>query len=183
MIDCDACGTTVFLQDGVFKNAGQRGEMHDTQMLFGLKDTVRILEERYYIAGHVRYSYGRGWWDEFWAVKGNGDGVWLSIDEGDVVSQRSLPKQDHPPEDTFLYVGETVTVQGQLFTATEVSTAECMAFRGEFPEILHVGEKYRFINYTSEHGALLSGEITDDDALWFIGTWIDPFDVKKDQSH
>ncbi|WP_208347037.1 DUF4178 domain-containing protein [Pseudaestuariivita rosea] len=180
MTDCDACGSTVYLQDGVFEAAGQRGEMHDTKMLFKLHDRIRIRDRSYLISGHVRYSYGRGWWDEFWAIEGNGNGVWISVDEGDVVLQKQISNSDIQMARPPFVVGQTIKAVNQDFLVTEASRAECMAFRGEFPEALRVGETYKFVNCSSSTGELLSGEYGDGSSLWFLGGWIDPFEVRNE---
>lgn len=177
MLNCPSCGTSLFLQDDRLDLAGEQGVMHEGPLLFGLGDDVLIGGRSFRPQGHARYSYGRGTWDEFWALDGHGEGRWISVDEGDVVVQRPLgrdaPDLGEPPA-----LGSTFAHRGDEFTVTEFEEATCVALRGNFPELLHVGEKYRFINTTGRDGALLSVEFGEGKATWYMGEWVDPFAVK-----
>ncbi|MGQ0564524.1 MAG: DUF4178 domain-containing protein [Gemmobacter sp.] len=177
MLNCPSCGTSLFLQDDRLDLAGEQGVMHDSPLLFGLGDEIGIGGQSFRAQGHARYGYGRGTWDEFWVVDGHGGGRWISVDEGDVVVQRPLgrdaPDLVEPPA-----LGSTFTLRGDTFTVTEFEQATCVALRGNFPERLHAGETYRFINATGRDGTLLSGEFGDGTAWWYRGDWVDPFAVR-----
>lgn len=177
MLDCPSCRTSLFLQDDRMALAGDMGVMHDVPLLFALGDAVTIGKARYRPVGHARYSYGRGTWDEFWALVDTGDAAWLSVDEGDLVLQRPLgaevPNLAQPPA-----LGDQFTHRGQNFTVVEAEQATCAALRGNFPERLYPGERYRFVNATGPDGTLLSGEFGGGTAQWYLGTWVDPFAVK-----
>jgi hypothetical protein len=151
--------------------------MHESPLLFGLEDKVLVGGRSFRPQGHARYSYGRGTWDEFWALDGHAEGRWISVDEGDVIVQRPLGRDAfdlvEPPN-----FGSTFTHQGEEFTVTETEEATCLALRGNFPELLRVGERYYFINATGQDGALLSGEFGEGKATWYIGEWVDPFAVR-----
>ena len=88
MLTCPSCGTTLLYEDAVVRQAGSAGVMHDAPLLFGIGDRVRCPAGIFDILGHARFDYGRGWWDEFWALDEDGHPAWLSIDEGDVAVQR-----------------------------------------------------------------------------------------------
>jgi hypothetical protein len=177
MLNCPSCGTSLFLQDDRLTLAGDLGVMHDAPLLFGLGDEVRIGGRSYHVVGHARYSYGRGTWDEFWAPDRGSDGVWISVDEGDVVVQvpqsRDLPDLTAPPE-----LGSRFSFRHETFMVSEAEEATCVALRGNFPELLRLGERFRFVNATDESGALLSVECGEDSVNWYLGQWVDPFDVK-----
>lgn len=179
MMNCEFCGTSVVIDGDRLRRAGSQGVMHEVPLLFGLRDAVTLERTTWRILGHARFSYGRGTWDEFWAVDDQENGVWFSVDEGDVAIQ--WPLSDDP---TLRFngeprVGRSLTYKGRAFTATEVETAICEAVRGSFPEVLQVGESYRFVNLTGEDGELLSGEFWPEGQSWSLGAWVDPFDVKK----
>ncbi|WP_236019349.1 DUF4178 domain-containing protein [Fuscibacter oryzae] len=176
MVSCVHCGTTSFLQDDQFVLAGQAGVMHDTAQLIRLGQSVTIGGQTYFPRGQARFSYGRGEWDEFWAETQDG-GVWISVDEGDVVIQRPLSATDAPKTAPAETLGAEVGADGRWFSVTEVEEAECVALAGSFPEILRVGDRYRFVNCTGNDGSLLSGESGPDSWTWFLGTWVDPFEV------
>ena len=68
--------------------------------------------------------------------------------------------------------------RGESFAVSEIETATCIALRGVFPEVLRLGETYRFVNATAPSGRLLSGEEGPDGWEWFLGDWVDPFEVR-----
>lgn len=178
MMTCDACDTTLYLRDSGFLNAGNAGEMHEGPQLISIGDTVRIDDGTFDIYGHARFDYGPGWWDEFYAIDGKGQGAWLSVDEGEIILQRPVKGSLKGAPLAAPQLGATFEVNGYHYRVTERDKAVCIAVRGEFPETLTVGETYNFINARNIYADILSGEFSADGAQWFIGQWIDPFDVK-----
>lgn len=178
MFDCPSCGTTLFRDAGALAPMGNNGEMHDYEMLFGLGDSVTAEGITYIIVGHARYDYGRGTWDEMYGENSQGKGAWISIDEGDVAIQYPYEGDAGPRRSDPLDVGETVNHNGMVYTVTESSTAKCIAVRGQFPEMVQVGDKHSFVNATGPAGELLSGEFWKGGRRWFEGLWLDPFTLK-----
>lgn len=177
MASCPYCGTTSFLEDGAFRAAGSSGVMHAGPALIALGTPLRIGGTLYLPRGQARFGYGRGEWDEFWAEAEDGTGAWISVDEGDVVIQRALAPGAAPGVPRDLPLGTKIQAAGETFTVTEAETAECLALRGLFPEVLRLGERYRFVDCADTTGRLLSGERGPDGWLWFLGNWFDPFEV------
>lgn len=177
MTTCGACDTTIYLRDSGFLNAGTAGEMHDGPMLFGLGDQIDLEGDTFDVLGHARFDYGPGWWDEFYVIDGNGAGAWVSVDEGEVILQRDTSDQIKGTPKKPPFLGEVFEVNGYEYRVTEQDRATCIALRGEFPDTLTVGETYQFINASNQYSDFLSGEFSADTIKWYIGRWIDPFDV------
>ncbi|MBB94129.1 MAG: hypothetical protein CML68_05970 [Rhodobacteraceae bacterium] len=175
MAVCPSCQTTVYALDGRLLSAGSAGEMHDAPLLFGLGDRIRLAGTWHEAVGHARFSYGPGWWDEFWAEDDRGDGYWVSIDEGDVVAQ--VPLANPPHVQVPRRVGAVVSFRDGFYV-TEIDSARCIALRGRFPERLGVGDSYDFVNCMSHDGSLLSGETHAGETTWFLGQWLDPFELE-----
>ncbi|WP_236626222.1 DUF4178 domain-containing protein [Actibacterium mucosum] len=163
------------MQDDVARLAGEQGVMHDAPMLFGVGDLVINGGVTVAIHGHARFSYGRGFWDEFWGLDEAQNPVWISVDEGDVVLQR---KVHEAPIDARASMGTTFNMMDVEYTVTERETAECVAVRGSFDEELAVGETFTFLNCTGEYGGLASGEFWPQGEAWFVGRWLDPFEIE-----
>jgi hypothetical protein len=177
MTCCPFCATTVFLEGDILREAGTAGEMHEYPLLFGLSDHVQLNGSRIQILGHARFSYGRGVWDEFWGLSTHGQSSWVSLDEGDIVLQSTVP-QEKRPHKAMPEIGSEIACYGKIYTVVEVETATCIAVRGSFDEPLFVGDTYTFLNAQDNSNSLLSGEFWKDEQAWFVGQWIDPFDVK-----
>lgn len=184
MATCVSCQTSLVMAQSGLRALGPAGEMHDVPQLFGLGDWVRIGTDQITLLGQARFSYGRGFWDEFWGQDASGDSVWLSVDEGDIAVQRPVASGEMPilaRRDERL--GHDLMWQYSHFTVTETEAATCVALRGCFDEVLRVGEAYRFVNLMSDDDKLLSVEIDGADSRWFIGSWADPFTVTVEAPH
>ncbi|WP_430450220.1 DUF4178 domain-containing protein [Rhodophyticola sp.] len=182
MFDCPSCGTTLFREADALAPIGNHGEMHEVPMLLGLGDKLRVGRHVYRMVGHARFDYGRGWWDELWALDGSGNGAWISIDEGDVILQTALPEGQAPKWNGAPPLGSSFRVEGETYTVTEADTAACVAIRGEFPEVMEIGERHDFVNAAGDDGALISGEFWAGGRAWYRGRWLDPFDLKPDRA-
>ena len=175
MAVCPSCLTTVYMLDGRLMAAGDAGQMHDAPLLIALGDRVRVDGRWYAAVGHARFDYGPGWWDEFWAEDDQGAGLWISIDEGDVVAQAAL---DDPPAAPVPHRVGAIVSWRDGYRVTEADKGRCIALRGRFPERLAVGDTHDYVNCMSETGALLSGETHAGQTEWFLGTWLDPFEME-----
>ena len=178
MASCDFCGTSVLLDGDAVRRAGEAGVMVEAPELVGLGRAVELPRHGVFTAtGHVRYDYGRGHWDEYHGATLTGDLLWVSVDEGDVAVQVPLPRAQWPSSAAFR-LGAAVLVDGARFEATEIENATLMAFRGQLPEPVAVGDVHLYANFAGPRGAILSGERWDGGAAWFLGEWVDPFEVR-----
>ncbi|WP_428926257.1 DUF4178 domain-containing protein [Marinibacterium sp. SX1] len=175
MAVCPSCDTTVYALDGRLLAAGTAGQMHDAPLLFALGDSLRLGDVWHQAVGHVRLAYATGWWDEFWVEDHHGAGQWVSIDEGDIVAQQAMadPPRIAPPR----RVGAVLS-HGPGFRVTEIDQGRCIALRGRFPERLAVGDTHDYVNAMAEDGRLLSCETHAGRSEWFLGHWLDPFDLE-----
>lgn len=181
MFDCPSCNTTLFREGAALNPVGKSGEMHDVPMLMGLQDSVTIDGKRHTVVGHARFDYGRGFWDEMYAETDGGDGIWISLDEGDVAVERQLSDADSPRNEMMPAGGSVIDLHGERFTVTESNEATCTAVRGQFPELLEMGQTHRFLDASGKSGQLLSGEFWDGGRAWFRGEWLDPFVLKVEK--
>ncbi len=176
-VTCESCQSTVYLLDDRLIKAGSAGVMHDAPTLLELNDQVVIEGVCYTALGHARFSYGAGWWDEYWLVPEQGDGRWLSADEGDIALQIPVDNKPDVSSSTGV-IGDIIHYQSTRYTLTEIDAGECTALRGSFPEQMAVGDKFTYVNFTSIAGDLLSREVHAGSETWFEGRWIDPFELK-----
>ena len=176
MITCEFCGTSSVLRDQTFETAGAGGEMLDAPSLIQLGQSVLVKSQDLLPVGHARFSYGRGWWDEFWCLDGLGEGCWLSVDEGDYALERNLDQKNWP-KNFRAKLGAKVEFLSENYVVTEAETASCMAVRGEFPEVLDVGEAHLYFDLSAPDGAMATYERWDGGEAWSVGQWIDPWDL------
>ncbi len=177
MFTCTHCGTTNVLRDEVWELAGTGGVMQDAPSLVRIGEQVEVEGLTLMPVGHARFGYGRGWWDEFWCLDGEGEGHWLSADEGDYALERPLAPGDWP-SGFRPSLGATVTIRGETFRVTEAETAVCLAVRGEFPEELEIDEAHLYFDLAGPGGQIATFERWEDGEAWTFGVWLDPWDLR-----
>ncbi|MEM9725742.1 MAG: DUF4178 domain-containing protein [Pseudomonadota bacterium] len=210
LVECAQCGAAVALErDGALRQIGERGDMADTPALFRVGEVTEALGRPWRALGHVRFSYGPGWWDEFWCVFDGGgaradedalaraETAWFSCDEGDVAMEAALgPDDPAPPAEPgdssdamFSWPPQSDNLKWpqQTYALTETGEARCIAFRGELPEAVALGETHRYRLFASQKGGLMTLETWRDGAgraqeSWSAGRWIDPWEVTAPQS-
>lgn len=175
MANCAHCGTSHILRDKVFEAAGEAGVLHEGQSLVHLGRALLTAHGSFTPAGVVRFSYGRGTWDEFWCPDTQG-GAWISVDEGDIALQHAVKGAGLPEVPPTL--GVRLRALDRVWLVSEAETARCVGFRGQLPEIFALDQSFTFINATGADGRILSGEFGPDGAHWFEGPWLDPFDLR-----
>lgn len=176
MITCTHCGTSAVLRDEVFELAGEGGVMQDAPSLIHLGRNVSVGGTDLLPVGHARFSYGRGWWDEYWCLDGKGEGHWVSSDEGDYAVEQPLDPKDWP-RDFRPALGAGTRILGESFTVSEAETATCIALRGEFPEEIEVGESHLYFDLSGPGSRLATCEKWEGGQAWTLGRWLDAWDV------
>ena len=75
LMACPSCGSSVLIENEAVRLAGSAGVMAEVPLLFDIGDTVICGKTKVELHGHARFSYGRGWWDEYWGTDTRGEGV------------------------------------------------------------------------------------------------------------
>jgi DNA-directed RNA polymerase subunit RPC12/RpoP len=181
MVACDYCESTVLLEDDTLKTAGTKGVMAEEPSLFALGRELHYRRETFLPVGQARFSYPQGWWDEFWAVDGGGQGVWVSVDEGEIAVERPYDI-DVSLDPAHLRLGKTIALNGERFKVTEADHATCTALRGEFPETLYVGQTYDYWHLSGPMGRLVTLEYAEGEFAASEGVWVDPYLIRAENA-
>ena len=176
MVDCPHCETTVLLRDEGFESLGSRGVMAERPSLIRLGAPFRYAGETCEPVGQVRFSYGRGWWDEFWTITPGGE-YWVSVDEGDIAVEAPTDLAYGIRAD-WLNVGNEVTLDGARWIVSEMGEATCEAVRGELPELLRPGDRFRYWHLSGPQSRLVTIELQDGEQTGHEGRWLDPFAIE-----
>lgn len=181
MVTCPSCGTTLFLEDEAVRLAGDQGVLHELPAPIHLGQEFRHGPIRLTPLGFLRYDYGPGtWpatWDEYWCIDPKGEGIWLSVDEGEMVLQAPIPDLHAPKTSPNLRLGHLISFQGLDWAVQEWGEAKLIGWRGELPFAARLGERHRYLN-CARGERLLSAELHEDGARWFLGQWLDPYDIR-----
>ena len=174
LVQCSSCGSSIFLEDDGVRLIGQSAVLSPEPSLIQLHKAFIYKKKSYLPIGKIRYSYGRGFWEEWFLKDEKNKEFWLSIDEGDFVLQEKvkleLPKKSY---------GEfrLGSKQGK-YLVTEKDTGTCVGFEGELPQSIELNEKHKYIHLSLGHGKLVTVEFTKALTETFRGEWIDPLEIE-----
>ncbi len=177
LVVCPHCGSTIFLEDDAARLAGEQSALAELPSLVRLKIPFRYRNASYLPVGHIRYRYALGYWDEWWLLDDDGQGVWLSVDEGDYAFEHPL-RLDTPPDFRRLKIDDELELDGRDWRVTELDKARCEGFEGELPEIIRVGETFAYAHLSGDDGELMTLEYPGNEVRAYAGKWLDPFDVR-----
>lgn len=175
LIKCASCGSSLFYEDESVRLAGKSSVLSSEPSLLTLRQPFLYKGNSYLPIGMIRYSYGRGTWEEWW-IKGNNDkSLWLSIDEGDLVLERKIDTRMDIDIDS-LSIGDTVD---GVWTVSEIDEGICEGFEGSLPKAVTVGDTHRYIHLSGSKSMLRTIEIDTSGIEIYEGYWISPFDIGK----
>ena len=182
LIECPSCKSTIFLGDEVAKKIGEASALSPEPSLIQMHKPFKYQNHRYIPVGKIRYSYDRGFWEEWYLKRDDGKGWWLSIDEGDFALEQSDDISSLRDFNAFaidsLRVGKFV---GD-YLVSEMGYGKCEGFSGELPEPIEIGLTHKYIHLSGDKAELLTIEYDrnrEGDVTLFRGRWIDPFLIKR----
>lgn len=177
LVACDYCDSNVFLEDDVVRLAGKQGVMAEYPSLLQLHQSFSYRGWDFMPIGMARFDYGQGFWDEWWVMGGDGEGRWLSVDEGDFALEEPVDIEKTPSA-FELVPGRAIRIDGHDVYVTEKGKATCIGIKGELPEALSAGDTYTYFHLSGTGGLLYTLEIDRGRAAIHRGRWIDPFRVE-----
>ena len=174
LVKCYSCGSSIFLEDDSAKLIGKSSTLSAEPSLIKLHSPFRYEGKSYLPLGKIRYSYGRGFWEEWFLKDDENQEFWLSIDEGDFsLEQKRSFSYKFKSIDT-LVIGN---VYGG-YIVEEKGFGECVGFEGELPENIEIGEKHYYAHLSKGNGILATVESFDNKVVTYMGRWIDPFKIE-----
>jgi len=169
---CEYCSNAVYWDAEKIKDAGQQSVLTEgfTRLFRGA--TGKLESRAFVVIGRVRYSFGRGFWDEWFLEFSDGTIGWLTEDNHELALQtRTTPKKMPPREN--LTPGKKFTVRKIDFVVQEVGEAECIGVEGDLPIEVQTGETYRFVDASSPDGKYTFGiEYDAVPPTLFVGKWL-----------
>ena len=174
LVKCSSCNSSIFLEDNTVKLIGESSVLSPEPSLIELHKPFKLQAKTFTPLGKIRYSYGRGFWEEWFLKDERNQEFWLSIDEGDFVLQKKV-KIALPIKNVLTFkVGRKY---GQ-YLVTEKGVGTCVGFEGELPQNINTHQKHEYVHLSLGAGNLVTVEFTKDLTETFKGKWIDPLDIK-----
>jgi hypothetical protein len=169
---CEHCGSAVTWDEEKIRAAGQQAALPEgfTRLYRGAAGTLQ--QKRFLVLGRVRYSFGSGFWDEWFLELGDGSTRWLTEDNHELSLQREVSS---PPLDRFeaYRPGSKILFDDREFRVQEVGWTECLGIEGELPRAIAAGERYAYVDASSVDGRFSLGiEYDEEVPTVFLGRWL-----------
>lgn len=180
LVVCESCRSILYLRRGAIDKLGTQAALAEHPSLFQLYHRFAYRRLMLEPVGMLRYGYGRGFWEEWWCLDGEGSGYWISVDEGDfVMEQKQEVGVGLPPADT-LVTGATIELLNSNWMVTEVGNARLQGMEGELPEVVEPTRSFRYAHLERPGHQLITLEYDDPGKTpdVYLGEWMDPFEIK-----
>ncbi|PID56292.1 hypothetical protein CSB45_12240 [candidate division KSB3 bacterium] len=180
---CEYCGNAVYWDQEKIQDAGKQSILPEGFSRLYRGASGSLFGKRFHVLGRVRYSFGKGFWDEWFLEFEDGSTAWLSEDNHEFSYENpySAPAQERLPAFSDLSPGMTLTVNKTMYVIEELGQAECLGVEGDLPLQLQSGEKYAFADGASPDGKYTLGiEYDSDPPTIFLGRWIKYISLKLD---
>lgn len=174
LVQCEFCGSSIFLDDEEARLAGNSSVLAPEPSLIKLGMTFSYASKSYLPMGMIRYSYGRGFWEEWWVKDSSEDEYWLSVDEGDMVLEKRVANEYDTGVFDDIVLGQAL---GKEWVVTEIGIGTCEGFSGSLPKVITVGHKHKYFHLSGYNATLKTVEISSEGMETFVGKWISPFEI------
>ena len=176
LVQCESCKSTIFLEDEGTQVLGKRSVLTPEISILKLDTPFFYKQKTYLPLGKIRYSYGRGFWEEWWVKDTQNNEYWLSIDEGDLVLQQ---KVDVTYPDTLFDRLRIGLITSAGWVVSELGEAKCEGFEGSLPKKINIGSTYAYAHLSGKDAKLRTLELTEGKLEAYEGVWISPFDIGR----
>lgn len=177
---CEYCGNAVYWDEEKIKDAGKQALLSEgfTRLYRGAGGT--LFNKRFLVLGRVRYSFGQGYWDEWYLEFMDGRLGWLTEDNFELCWETRAEGAKVPPYEE-LRPGRRVSVGGRDFVIEEKGEAVCLGVEGKLPKAVLSDETYRFADGSSLEGIYTLGiEYDDDPPTVYTGKWLKHAAIEMD---
>jgi hypothetical protein len=177
---CEYCGTAIYWDEEQVLSAGKQAILPEGFSRFYRGAAGKLKGRSFIVTGRVRYSFGKGFWDEWFVEFDNGEIGWLTEDNHEFALQKEWQHFDLPDWQD-LVPGTRFMAGGIYFQVQEKGDAECIGVEGDLPVKMLTGERYRYVDASSIDGKYVLGiEFDEEQPTLFLGEWLDYTDIRLD---
>jgi len=176
LAQCKYCSSSIFLEDEAARLAGYSSVLAPKPSLIELNSPFTYKQKHFLPVGMVRYSYGRGSWEEWWIKDDSDEEWWLSVDEGDMVLEKLIENTEDAGLFSNPYIGQRV---GEKWMVTEIGKGECEGFAGSLPYHITIGQTHKYLHLSGYEAKLKTLELDASGMRSYEGEWIDSMDIRR----
>ena len=173
---CEYCDTTMMLVDRQWTNTGRKSRLSQGFSRFYVGAVGTLQAKSFEVLGRVRYSFGDGFWDEWYLIFEDASTSWMTEDNHEFCIQSEVQQADINPN--LFQVGDLLHIQEVQIQILEVGFAKCLGVEGELPANILPNEEYAYADGSSLDGKIAVGfEFDDEQPTIFMGKWIAPQEI------
>ena len=173
MAVCAYCENAVIWDEEAIRSAGKQATLPEGFSRLYRGATGKLLDKRFHVLGRVRYSFGSGFWDEWYLELHDASTAWLSDDNHELALQSPLEAPVEPFERYQPGRGLRLNLSQGSFVVQETGQASCLGVEGELPFVIQAGESYAYVDASSPDGRLSLGiEYDAETPSVFLGRWL-----------
>lgn len=177
---CEYCGGVSYWNEQGLAKTGKRSMLSEgfTRLYRGATGTLR--GKRFRVEGRARYSFGKGFWDEWFIVGPDGSRGWLTEDDHELALQ--MERAGAHVDASGVAPGRTITFEGSPYVVLEVGRAQCLGVEGSLPDAILPDDTLDYLDATTPDGRLALAVESYDDGVQevFLGEWLGQNDLVLD---
>lgn len=172
MYTCEFCGNAIALDDERVSLAGKQSVLPEGFSRLYRGATGSLMKKRFEVMGRVRYSFGRGFWDEWYLEFDDGTTGWLSEDNQELCLEEEAKNAVVALFESY-HLSSRIKIGDREFVVEETGMAECLGAEGDLPFAILPGEKFPYVDASSPDGRDSLGiEYDDAKPTVYIGHWL-----------
>ena len=185
-IVCPYCDNISYIDKEGIRLSGKQSRLSEGFSRLFRGGSGSIKDKRFIVRGRVRYSFGRGFWDEWYIEWEDGNTGWITEDNHQFSLQTEVHIRQNQIESAQA-VGRIITLRTTQYKITEVGMARCIGIEGALPSDITPDEEYRYIDGVSVDGSRTFGlefdEGADQPPRAYIGEWVEHKDLMMEDNN
>jgi hypothetical protein len=137
MAVCGYCQTTVLKDADSVRDLGKMGVVLEDYSEIQIGTSGNYAGRNFNVIGRLQLRYPAGFWNEWYVIFDDGTNGWLADASGQYTMTFEKPAPAALPAFETLRPGQTLTLAGQPYVASDVRSATATGGQGELP--MHVG--------------------------------------------
>lgn len=170
---CDACRSVLVRQDMNLEKVGVAAAIQEdgSPLMLGTCGTYQNVS--FEIIGRIQVHYPSGFWNEWYAMYGNGNHGWLGEAQGNYFVSFLTQVREQIPPFQHLKRGARLVFNNKLFTVTQIQNARVVSCEGELPFLQRGGYEAPVADLRSETTVGASIDYSEQVPLVFMGEYVD----------
>ena len=182
---CEYCDNVIVWDEQGLKLSGKQSRLVEGFSRLYRGAMGEIAKQRFQVLGRIRYSFGRGFWDEWYLMLETGETIWLTEDNHEFSRQIELDHSNAFGHPSDYLIGDDIQIDGTVFRVQEIGKAKCLGIEGALPKGILPDEEYDYVDGSSLNGRQTFGLEYDGvhdgfPPTLYVGTWLEPHEIKLD---